>query len=438
MHRKIARLVVYRNLDQDGILCRLADIFKRFSAGEGTPEELAGEILAQIHRLLDLATQFGFNGNLWHNYLAYLLATTENPFSLTCEKVGARPGSVNVLVLADFKIFRELFDYDFSQIERVLDISCFSLISHYQAIDKETKKYNHGVSEKVQSLSKAIEQTESESDLFRVVTNFYREHGVGMLGLNKGFRVNGHGAALRLEPITNMYEVTLDDLIGCTNQKQMLVANTEAFIQGRRANNLLLYGDSGTGKSTCIKALLNQYHSQGLRVIELYKHQIQELSPVISLVKNRNYRFIIFMDDLSFEDFETEYKYLKAVIEGGMELTPDNILIYATSNRRHLIRETWSDRTGSGESSDDIHAADTAEEKISLVNRFGVTIRFDRPSLQEYLEIVRGIARRYPEITLSDDELAEKARQWGLWHGNVSGRRAQQFINDLLGQIERP
>ena len=285
----------------------------------------------------------------------------------------------------------------------------------------------------MRALSAAIEAAPDGETIFDIVTGFYRQHGVGLFGLNKVFRLRQNTVLPEFEPITNTVEVRLNDLIGYAAQKQMLVDNTVAFIAGHRANNLLLYGDSGTGKSTCIKAILNEYHDSGLRIIEIYKHQMKELAAVITLVKNRNYRFIIYMDDLSFEEFETDFKYLKAVIEGGLEITPDNVLIYATSNRRHLIRETWNDRADAVKDGDDIHHSDTAEEKMSLVNRFGVTIRFGKPNQQEYLEIVKGIARRYPEITMPEDELVKEAFKWGTWHGSISGRRAQQFINYLLG-----
>lgn len=432
MHRLITQLVIYRNLEPDSILVQLAEIFRCFASDTYHPEALIADCYTQIHHLLDLATQYGFDQNLWHDYLAFLLASTETPFSLTCEKIGAREGSVNNLAKHDFKIFLELFNYDFGPLEKALQIDCFSTISQYQAIKKDQKTYNQSVSEKVRALSQSISKAQDEQAIFQNVTDFYRDHGVGLLGLNKAFRLKSGDGPLELIPINNTVDVHLDDLIGYALQKRMLVENTESFMAGKKANNLLLYGDSGTGKSTCIKAILNEYHGQGLRIIEIYKHQFKDLAAVISLIKNRNYRFIIYMDDLSFEDFEIEYKYLKAVIEGGMEITPDNVLIYATSNRRHLIRETWTDRKDAV-NSDDIHHSDTAEEKISLVSRFGVTIRFDKPNQQEYLAIVQGIARRYPEITLSEDELLREARQWGLWHGSFTGRRAQQFINHLLG-----
>ena len=210
--------------------------------------------------------------------------------------------------------------------------------------------------------------------------------------------------------------------------------NTEAFVEGRKANNVLLFGDSGTGKSTSIKAIVNEYYDRGLRMIEIYKHQFKDLSNVIAAIKNRNYRFIIYMDDLSFEEFEIEYKFLKAVIEDGVETKPDNILIYATSNRRHLIKETWNDRDDV-EMDNGMHKSDTMEEKLSLVNRFGVTINYSKPSQKEYLGIVTGLARK-AGIKMSDEELCAEANKWELSHGGISGRTAQQFINYLLGSRE--
>ena len=229
-----------------------------------------------------------------------------------------------------------------------------------------------------------------------------------------------------------MDAVVLDDLVGYEIQKKKLIDNTEAFVDGRRANNVLLYGDSGTGKSTSIKAIVNEYYERGLRMIEIYKHQFKDISNVIAQIKNRNYKFIIYMDDLSFEEFEIEYKFLKAVIEGGVETRPDNILIYATSNRRHLIKETWSDRNDV-EQQNGMHRSDTMEEKLSLVNRFGVKINYSKPSQKEFFHIVVELARRNG-LTISEEELTREANKWELSHGGISGRTAQQFINYLCGQ----
>ncbi len=234
---------------------------------------------------------------------------------------------------------------------------------------------------------------------------------------------------VEIVPITNIAHVKLDDLVGYESQKKKLIDNTEAFIAGRPANNCLLFGEAGTGKSSSIKAILNQYYDQGLRIIEVYKHQFKDLNDVISQIKNRNYRFIIYMDDLSFEEFEVEYKYLKAVIEGGLEKKPENVLIYATSNRRHLVRESFNDRNDYNE---DLHSSDTKQEKMSLSSRFGVSIYFPSPAKKEYNTIVKELAARH-NITMPEDELILEANKWEIAHGGLSGRTASQFIDYLRG-----
>ena len=432
MYREVAKLI-YGN-HEDTILMKMSDIFKKFDRDEETPDKLISDIYEQIKRILEVATDYGFDKNLWHNYLTFYLITNENPFSLTCEKVGANDGSVNEFAKNDFKVFMNLFNYDFRPIEAALGINCFSLISDYKAIVKKELMYNKNVSEKVQALSLKLETAKDENEFFNYVTDFYKAYGVGMFGLNKAFRVIGGDNGVTFTPINNMDKVMLDDLIGYEIQKKKLVENTEAFVQGRKANNALLFGDSGTGKSTSIKAIVNEYYDQGLRMIEIYKHQFKDLSNVIASIKNRNYKFIIYMDDLSFEEFEIEYKFLKAVIEGGVETKPDNILIYATSNRRHLIKETWNDRNDM-ESNNGLHRSDTIEEKLSLVNRFGCQISYSKPSQKEFFDIVIGLARKN-NVKMTDEELMAEANKWELSHGGISGRTAQQFINYCLGGRE--
>ncbi|MBO5168146.1 MAG: ATP-binding protein [Phascolarctobacterium sp.] len=431
MYRETSKLVIYRNLDADNLLFPLADICEKFYTGNYQKEQLITSIYEQIHKLLDVATVCGFDTNLWHNYLTYLLVSCENPFSITCEKEGACVGSVNQFAKSDFAIFKKLFDYDFAPLEKELGINCFSVISNYHSIKKSERRYNKNISERVQELSLAIEQAADENEIFDLVTGFYKAYGVGKLGLNKAFRIVHEGNGVELVPISNTASVDFDDLIGYELQKQRLMENTEAFVQGRKANNVLLFGDSGTGKSSSIKAILNKYYPQGLRMIEIYKHQFRDLSAVIAQIKNRNYRFVIYMDDLSFEDFEIEYKYLKAVIEGGLEIQPDNILIYATSNRRHLINETWKDRNDVT-INEGIHKSDTLQEKLSLVNRFGCTIYYGQPSYKEYFHIVKELARKNA-LEIDDETLKAEATKWEMAHGGLSGRTAQQFINYLAG-----
>lgn len=433
MYKETANLLLYSNLGQDSILLQLADIFRDWEGKACDKSSLIHRIYVQVKAILDISTRYGFDENLWQNYLTFVLLTNENSFSLTAERVGARDGSVNHFAKADFRIFRRLFHFDFGPIEADLGIDCFTTLTHYRALGKQEKHYYRAVSEKVQALSRQLAAARDEHEIFDLVTGFYGAYGVGMFGLNRAFRIQNRGDGVEFLPINNTDKVLLKDMIGYDLQKKQLVENTEAFLRGKPANNVLLYGDAGTGKSSSVKALINEYYDSGLRMIEIYKHQFRDLSAVIAAVKSRNYRFIIYIDDLSFEENEVEYKFLKAVIEGGVETRPDNILIYATSNRRHLIKETWSDRSDM-EHQNDVHRSDTMEEKLSLAARFGVTINYNAPNRQQYHEIVKGLAQRQLQEELSEEELLLLANRWELRHGGVSGRTAQQFINYLAGK----
>ena len=346
--------------------------------------------------------------------------------------MGAVEGSINALALHDFAVMKEVFDYEFDPMLRALGTECFSVLLDYHNGNTGSKVFNQRIRNRICDLSKALGEAESTEEFKQRVTQFYREFGVGKLGLHKAFRIeHPEGRKARIVPITKIAHVHLDHLVGYEIAKKKLLDNTKAFVEGRRANNCLLYGDAGTGKSSSIKAILNQYYDQGLRMIEIYKHQFRDLNEVIAQIKNRNYKFIIYMDDLSFEEFETEYKYLKAVIEGGLEKKPENILIYATSNRRHLVRETFRDKADRDE---ELHTNDTVQEKLSLVSRFGVTIYFGAPDKKEFQQIVKVLARENG-IQMPEETLLLEANKWELSHGGLSGRTAQQFIDYLLGCV---
>ncbi|MCJ7856095.1 ATP-binding protein [Lachnospiraceae bacterium NSJ-143] len=433
MDNEISKLILYSDIGVDSIISRLGSIYHDWKTGHDSGISLTNRIYKQIKRLLDLSTEFGFDNNLWHNYLTFILMTNENSFSLTCERAGAGNGSVNSLAKNDFRVFKSLFDFDFSPMEKDLGIDCFTTITDYTAIAKRENVYNQTVSRKVQELSRLIEQAEDENSIFDIMTGYYKNFGAGMFGINRAFRIKNENGIVKFLAINNADKIRLDDLVGYESQKKLLRENTEAFVNGKPANNALLYGDSGTGKSSSVKALINEYYSRGLRMIEIYKYQFRDLSEVISRIKNRNYRFIIYIDDLSFEADEVEYKFLKAVIEGGVETRPDNILIYATSNRRHLIKETWNDRNDM-EYSNEIHRSDTIEEKLSLSSRFGVLIDYTSPNRKQFHDIVETIAQRHPQIKMTHEELLAEANRWEQRHGGLSGRTAQQFINYLAGK----
>lgn len=389
-------------------------------------DRLRSLLFDQIYVILEYGTRYGFDRNLWQNYLSFLLVNDENPLAMVSERQAVRAASAARFAIADCTQLMALMHYDFSRLEQLLQLDCLSELCRYTALEKPEKSYFKESSVRIQALSRALDEAETPSAFFEQLQLFYRDFGVGMLGLNKAFRLDEGG---QLQAIHNMESVRLSDLVGYEAQKQQLRDNTLAFLEGRRANNVLLYGDAGTGKSTSVKAIVNEFYERGLRMIEIYKHQFESLSAVIARVKNRNYKFIIFMDDLSFEDFEVEYKYLKAVIEGGVETRPDNILIYATSNRRHLIKESWRDRNDM-EHDGDIHRSDTMEEKLSLVDRFGLNILYSRPDFDAYHDIVRKLAAD-AGIDMPDEALIRTANTWSVRKGGYSGRIAQQFVNSL-------
>ena len=423
-------LMLYKHMEHEELLRDMTFLMENCDSDYYNKEDMAGLLFECVNELLELAAGYGLEGNLWHNYLTFLLVNDENAYSTECEIVGEIEGSINTITLHDFEIFRELFAYDFTILEKALGVNCLSVLMHYENVKGHGKAFNKRIRDRICELSEKLGTCENAEEFKCTMTQFYKEFGVGKFGLHKAFRIEHTEAGADIVPITKIAHVHLDDLVGYEIAKKKLIENTEAFVKGKKANNCLLFGDAGTVKSTSIKAILNQYYDQGLRMIEVYKHQFQDLNDVIAQIKNRNYKFIIYMDDLSFEEFEIEYKYLKAVIEGGLEKKPDNILIYATSNRRHLVRETFRDKSDRDE---ELHTNDTVQEKLSLVARFGVTIYFGGPSKKEFQQIVKTLAEKN-QINMPEEELLLEANKWELSHGGLSGRTAQQFIDYLLGK----
>ncbi len=443
-------LVLYRNLKYQ----KLFDDMERLLVGEADVNPDAYECANQ---LIELAADYGFEGNLWHCFLAFCLANHENAFSTACEIRGDVGGTLSHLARQDFAVFKELFDRDITKLDEMPGIGSLAAsgtsvlsagddtpdgeavqigtsclwhdLADFTPVGDGSRIFNRRVRDRIIELSVALGKAADVESFAAAVTQFYHEFGVGKYGLNKAFRIEENGHDARVIPVVNVEHVYFDDLVGYQIQKQKLIENTEAFLAGRAANNVLLFGDAGTGKSSCIKAVLNEYYDRGLRIIEVYKHQFHALSSVLEQVQDRNYKFIIYMDDLSFEESELEYKYLKAIIEGGLGRKPNNVLIYATSNRRHLIREKFSDKR---ELDDDLHVNDTVQEKLSLVARFGVTIYFGSPDKKQFQNIVKVLAERY-KVAMPEDELLAEANKWELQHGGLSGRTAAQFIAYLLG-----
>ena len=409
--------ILYRNFENEELFDNLAWIIDNYDNDYYNKEDIAGLCYECMNTLAELGDQYGFRGNLKSCFVAYVLANSENAFSKSAECNGNTGGSAKLMALHDMKIFRELLAFDLNKVDEYLEIECFKYIHNYENSNEKNKYFNKRVRDRIIELADNIEKVEDENGLLEIVTKFYNLSGVGKLGLHKAFRVvTDEEHNVNIKPITNIEHIYLSDLVGYELQKKKLTDNTEAFIEGRRANNVLLFGDSGTGKSSSIKAILNEYYDRGLRMIEIQKHQFGDLFNVIEQIKDRNYKFIIYMDDLSFEEYEIEYKYLKAIIEGGLEKRPDNVLIYATSNRRHLVREKFSDKE---ERRDDLHSSDTVQEKLSLSARFGVSIFYVAPNKKEYMNIIKVLAEKY-NVKMDKDELFAEANKWELSHGGLS------------------
>lgn len=416
MYSIIDDLILYRNLKFEDTIREFWTLNKD---SVGTSKTIA--------KLLEVAGEYGLDGNLWENILALVLAYNENVYSKATEIIGETKGSINTFALHDFKIFRDLFHFVPDIEDELLDA-----ISHYVGNGRDSKLVNTRVRDRILRLSKQLSSAKSDNDFKNIVTEFYKEYGVGKFGLNKAFRIEESNDlnSANIIPITRVEHVYLKDIIGYDIQKKKLTHNTESFINGKPANNCLLYGDAGTGKSSSVKAIVNEYYERGLRIIEIYKHQFRYLSDILEQLKDRNYKFIIYMDDLSFEESELEYKYLKAILEGGFGKRPENVLIYATSNRRHLIRESFRDKT---ETDEELHSRDTVEEKLSLSARFGEKIYYGSPDKKEFNGIVLSLAKKHG-IDMDEKEILAKANMWELSHGGMSGRSAIQFITYLQGQ----
>lgn len=417
-------LVVYRSLLQD----ELIEIYRNLSLilrdETEYPEELKQEVFFQLYNLL-IERAGRFNGNLWKNYIVSAILADENPFSLACEKAGQKIStSVTKLATHDLQILKQLYDFDLRKLAKETGIDdSFLIIEDYESGELEIDFFEKSYIEKHQKLLQSFDNGAGINEILSELIDCYYQLGCGKLARFAAFYWDEG-----LKGIDKPELVGFEDLVGYDYQKSVLISNTEAFLEGKKANNILLYGEKGTGKSSSVKAVLSRYASKGLRMIELNKKQLSEFREIVPTIKDRGQRFIIFIDDLSFEDFEIEYKYIKASIEGSLESKAANVLFYVTSNRRHLIKENWSDRNSANE---EIHVYDSQQEKLSFADRFGITLTYQSPDQEHYLQIVEELVRKNG-IDMPIEELRQAALQWERSHHGRSGRTAEQFVIDLM------
>jgi len=357
-----------------------------------------------VARMIVFAEENGIRGNIWFYYLYHMLANDDNIFSRTVELSGACSSSLCFYVKQDIAVFLELMD------------RYKNLLPDYSPSNPAAAgAYIASLSAMIQGSSQGVES------VFTALLSHYES-----LGRN----IASQFIALRWENgltgVANFDGIQLNDLIGIDMQKETLIRNTERLLHHKTSNSILLFGDSGTGKSSCVKALVNKYHTEGLRLLELRKHQLAELDCILEALERSRFKYIIFLDDLSFEEGELGYKSLKAVLEGKAAKIPENVLFYATSNRMHLIRETWADRVAENE---EVHISDTMQEKLSLSERFGLRISFMMPTQDQYLDIVAELCRK--KGVRYHEEIRAKAIKWAMRYNGFSGRTAKQFVSSL-------
>lgn len=401
--RALAALIIYRGVLSDPVL----QIFRRALELMLDPGEPPWHCLESWN---ELAFALYRSGHSFRQHLLDLILHDDNPFSRQAELHGYDSISAVMLraVENDLRQLRLIYDFDFSQ--TVLDSGSLSAIP----LDLPNRQAGEDL------LASAGGWTER----MRELAAFYASHSRGLVSRYRAFYWNRQQG---LCGVDHPDRIRLDQLVGLESQREQLCRNTERFLQGDAANNVLLYGSRGTGKSSMIKALLNQYGDRGLTMVEVSRDDLLGLAQLVTVLEEYRRRFVIFIDDLSFEDYETEYKGLKAVLEGSLQGSPENVLIYATSNRRHLVREFFSDRQHQDE---EIHSRDSMEEKLSLADRFGLTITFPTPGQQQYLAIVESMVRMR-QLDIDPELLRRKALEWERAHHGPSGRTARQFVNSL-------
>ncbi len=382
------KFILFNSFNEDLIIQNVIKLEKEFN------DDLYNLTLSN---LLNHSYNLNLGGDIFKSYICYLLSNDENPITLLAEK--------------DLKdIDKSLYNIAIKDISKVIKL--FNLDMGFPKFDKKDSYIE------IQN----ILLSKNENNILDSLLSYYNKNGAGIMNKYKAFKWSEKTGLIGIE---NCDPITFETLVGYERQKGIIMKNTEDFLNGYDANNVLLFGDSGTGKSSSVKALLNKYHDKGLRLIELNKSDFMDLNNILSYIRNRGLKFILFLDDLSFEEFESEYKHMKALIEGGVEIRPKNVLIYATSNRRHLIRETWNDRQG-----DDIHVSDTRQEKYSLSERFGITLTFTSSTQEEYINIVKGLVKE-KGIDIDENILREKAIQWSMVSSGFNGRVAKQFVSSL-------
>ena len=433
--KALPSLTIYRNILEDPII---KAVNKHLDAvaeptGRVDPIQSYSEV---CHLLSKTSNPFTTGIDAWQNHLLDLILRDVNPFSRAAYTPGADYSAFHEAVSWDLTILRSLFDLSVTEMydSTMSVLQCFYHFSNDETLPpwvaaQPTAQEQSVIEADCRQFKEELAAEPQWDGLVEELAEYYAFFGCGIFSSHIAFKwENGalHGIS---EPDT----IQLTELIDYADLREQIVDNTLQFLHGYPANNLLLYGDRGTGKSSTIKALLNEYWMRGLRLVEVPKNQLADYQLIIRELRHRKHCFILFVDDLSFEENETDFKNLKALLEGGIEEKPDNVLIYATSNRRHLIKETFADRK-TNDDSREIRSMDSVQEKLSLADRFGMTLIFPTPDQETFIDIVLELAAQR-ELQVEPEELRQRALKWSVWYNGRSPRSARQFIDHLEGQL---
>ena len=416
----LRNLVVCRDLLEDPVIQKIIELVEFREKYPSSPAKNRMESFLQSEvaaLLIQQAEKLGISGNLLPAYIVHLLAEGGNVAARTIEAVGSY-GKGLLDSLGDDMIL--LLPY--LKVKTTVVIGRDNpFLNNYHPAKKEQNQFET-------KLLQRLVEMKTITSAARHLLRHYEKWGSGMMARYTAFRVGAGGTLIGIAdfPVFNW-----DDLLGYEDQKYKLLTNTQNFMEGRPANNVLLTGARGTGKSTGVKALAAMFAADGLRLIQIGRDQLELVAPVLEKLNEiRSKKFILFFDDLSFDEGESGYKYLKSAIDGSVTAQPDNVLIYATSNRRHLLKETWSDRNDALEA--EVYRQDSANESISLSDRFGLILHYSTPSQEEYLQIIDHELRK-AGVHLSKEELRLEGVRWEMEHSGRNGRIANQFVKWYLG-----
>ncbi|TYO94687.1 ATP-binding protein [Desulfallas thermosapovorans] len=427
-------LTVYRNILKDPIVKSVIEHLLALANPTGTIHPVHS--YGRVYHMLAMTQNPLTSSDAWQNHLLELILSDVNPFSRAAYTPGGDYTVFKAAVHWDLSILQCLFEISVQDIHNatieVLD-NCFP-VTHRPPLPRWTAPRppageQSGLHNRRVQMKRELAAARRWDKLAEQLAHYYATYGCGIFGRFIAFKwQNGI-----LQGVDRPDPIKLNGLFEYTDIREQVIANTRQFLNGYPANNLLLYGDRGTGKSSTVKALLNEYWSQGLRLVEVPKKQLPDYHSIVQELRHNKHRFILFVDDLSFEENETEFKDLKALLEGGIEDRPGNVLIYATSNRRHLIKETFADRVKNN-TGGEIHAMDSVQEKLSLADRFGITVIFPTPDQETFLKIAVGLAEQRG-LPLPPQELRQRALHWSMWQNGRSPRSARQFVDQLEGQL---